>query len=63
MHGVARAQELFDPRQKLHGRQTSRRFGQQVIVLRHRHAEPHMHIQTDLDQRTGKFYPVNGILE
>jgi hypothetical protein len=63
MHGVARTQNLFDPRHKLHGRQTTRRLGQQVIVLRHRHVEPGMHIQTDLDHRAGEFYPVNGILE
>ena len=43
--------------------QTPRRLGQQLIVLRHRHVEPGMHIQTDLDHRAGEFYPVNGILE
>ena len=34
-----------------------------VIVLRHRHVDPGVHIQTDLDHRPAKFYLVNGNLE
>jgi hypothetical protein len=43
MHGVARAQELVDPRHKLKGLHPARWLGQRVIVLRHRHVEPGMH--------------------
>jgi hypothetical protein len=63
MHGVARAQELVDPRHKLKGLHPARWLGQRVIVLRHRHVEPGMHIQTDLDDRAGKSYFTNGNLE
>jgi hypothetical protein len=33
------------------------------IVLRYRDIEPDVHIQTDLDDRPGKFYLINGDLE
>ena len=39
------------------------RLGQELIVLRYRDIEPDVHIQTDLDDRPGKFYLVNGDLE
>ena len=44
-------------------RQSSSWLGQELIVLRYRDIEPDVHIQTDLDDRPGKFYLVDGDLE
>ena len=63
MHRVTSLQQPGYPRHKLRGRQSSGWLGQELIVLRYRNVDPRMHVQTDLDDRTGKFYPVNGDLE
>ena len=63
MHRVTPAQQRLYPGHKLLGREPPRRFGQQLIVLRYRNVKPRVDIQTNLDDRAGKFYFTNGILE
>ena len=63
MHLVTRPQQSFHPGHELARREAPRRLGQQLIVLRHRHVEPGMDIQSDLDHRRGKLYLLSGPLE
>ena len=63
MHFVTRPEQSFYPGHELARREPPRRLGQQLIVLRHRHVDPGMDIQPDLDHRRGKLYLLSGPLE
>src|SRR5207248_10375206 len=60
---VTSSHELPYPWHKLRGRQSPCRLGQELIVLRHCHIDPCVHIQTDLDDRAAAFYLCSGRLE
>src|SRR6266436_1330296 len=56
VHSVALAQECLHPWHELLRPQTPRRLGQKMIILRYRHVQPRVHVQTDLDLSATEFY-------
>src|SRR5512133_2776659 len=56
MHAVALTKQCLHPWHKLARTQPPRRLGQEMIILRHRHVQPRVHVQTDLDPRATGFY-------
>src|SRR5262249_34842569 len=52
MHTVAPSKQCLHPWHKLARTQTLRRLGQEMIILRYRHLQPRVHVQSDLDLRT-----------
>jgi hypothetical protein len=51
MHAVSLTKQRFHPRHKLIGTEPPRRLGQELIILRYRHVNTRLHVQTDLDLR------------
>ena len=56
MHAVSLTKQRLHPRHKLIWTEPPRRLGQEMIILRYRHVNTRVHVQTDLDHSATGFY-------